>query len=61
LSETDPAAKRGCRVPAEHEEAVTVKEEPEAAEGVKMQLVAVPRLVKSAAARPETLLEKVRV
>ena len=61
LSETEPAAKRGCSVPAEHKEAVTVIEEPEEEEGVKTQPVAVPRLVKSAEARPETASEKARV
>jgi hypothetical protein len=61
LSETDPAARRGCSVPAEHDEAVTVIEDPEEEEGVKTQPVAVPRLVKSAEVRPETLFEKVSV
>jgi hypothetical protein len=60
-SETELAARRGCKVPAEHEVAVTVIEEPEEEEGVKTQPVAVPRLVKSAAVRPETFLEKVSV
>ena len=61
LSETDPADRRGCSVPAEHDEAVIVIEEPEAAEGVKTQPVAVPRLVKSAEVKPETFFEKVSV
>ena len=48
-------------MPAEHDEAVTVIEDPEEEEGVKTQPVAVPRLVKSAEVRPETLFEKVSV
>ena len=61
LSETDPADRRGCSVPAEHEEAVTAIEDPEEEEGVKTQPVAVPRLVKSAEVKPETFFEKVSV
>ena len=60
-SETDPEASLKTTVPSEQEETVTVIEEPEAAEGVKTQPVAVPVLEKSAAVRPETDSEKARV
>ena len=60
-SETAAAASRNTTVPSEQEEAVTVIDEPEAAEGVKTQPVAVPVLEKSAEVRPETASEKVRV
>ena len=58
---TELAANRKTTVPSEQEETVTVTEEPEAAEGVKTQPVAVPVLEKSAEVRPEMLSEKVRV
>ena len=45
----------------EQEETVIVIEEPEDAEGVKTQPVAVPVLEKSAAVNPEIASEKVRV
>ena len=45
----------------EQEETVTVIEDPEAAEGVNTQPVAVPVLLKSVEVRPEILSEKVRV
>ena len=60
-SETAEAANLSTTVPAEHEAAVTVIDEPEAAEGVNTQPVAVPVLLKSAAVRPEMASEKVRV
>ena len=55
------AARLNTTVPSEQEETVTVIEEPELAEGVKTQPVAVPVLLKSEAVRPVTLFEKVRV
>jgi hypothetical protein len=60
-SEIDPEARRSTTVPSEQEAAVTVIEEPEEAEGVKMHPVAVPVLDRSAEVRPETLSEKVRM
>ena len=60
-SETEEAASLNTTVPAEHEATVIVIEEPEAAEAVKAQPVAVPVLLKSAAVRPEIASEKVRV
>ena len=48
-------------MPSEQEVSVTVKEEPEAAEGVNTQPVAVPALEKSAEVKPEMLSEKVSV
>ena len=60
-SVTDVDAKLNTTVPAEQEAAVTVTDEPEAAEGVKTQPVAVPVLEKSAEVRPEMASEKVRV
>ena len=60
-SEIDEAESLKTTVPSEQEETVTVIEEPEAAEGVKTQPVAVPVFVKSADVRPETLSEKVSV
>ena len=48
-------------VPSEQEETVIVIEEPEAAEGENKQPVAVPVLEKSAAVKPETASEKVRM
>ena len=59
-SETEEAARRSTTVPSEQEATVIVIEEPEAAEGVKTQPVAVPALEKSAAVKPEMLSEKVR-
>jgi hypothetical protein len=61
VSETALAAKLNTTVPSEQEETVTVIEEPELAEGVITQPVAVPVLLKSEAVRPVTLFEKVRV
>ena len=48
-------------MPSEQEAAVTVIDEPEEAEGVKTQPVAVPVLLKSAEVNPETVSEKVRI
>ena len=45
-------------VPAEQPVTTTSNEEPELAEGVKTQPVAVPVLLKSAEASPETFSEK---
>jgi hypothetical protein len=56
---TASAAKDSTTVPSEQEATVTVTDEPEAAEGEKVQLVAVPVLAKSAAVRPVTGSEKV--
>ena len=60
-SATEEAARRSTTVPSEQDDAVTVIEEPEAAEGVKTHPVAVPVLEKSEAVNPETVSEKVRV
>ena len=60
-SETALAAKLKTTVPSEQEETVTVIEEPEEAEGVNKQPVAVPVFEKSAAVNPATASEKVRV
>ena len=60
-SAAEEAASLSTTVPSEQEETVTVKDEPEAAEGVNKQPVAVPALEKSAAVKPETASEKVRV
>ena len=54
-------ARLAITVPSEQEAIVIVKEEPEAAEGVKTQPVAVPVLEKSAAINPETVSEKVKL
>ena len=59
-SATEEAARRSTTVPSEQEAAVTVIDEPEAAEAVKAQPVAVPVFEKSAAVKPETDSEKVR-
>jgi hypothetical protein len=48
-------------VPAEQPVTTTSSEEPEEAEGVKTQPVAVPVLLKSAEVRPEILSEKSRL
>ena len=48
-------------MPSEQEEAVTVIEEPEAAEGEKEQPLAVPVFEKSAEVRPAIDSEKVRI
>jgi len=48
-------------VPSEQEAAVIVIDDPEAAEGVKIQPVAVPEFEKSAEVSPETASEKVMV
>ena len=60
-SATEEAASLNTTVPAEQEATVTVIEEPEAAEAVKAQPVAVPVFEKSAAVKPEIVSEKVRV
>ena len=60
-SDTAEAASRNTTVPSEQEATVTVIEDPEAADGVKTQPVAVPVLEKSAVVKPLTDLEKVRV
>ena len=60
-SETDPEARLKTTVPSEQDEAVTVKDEPEAAFEEKEQPVAVPSFEKSLEVRPETAFEKVRV
>ena len=60
-SETAEAANLKTTVPCEQEAAVTVIDDPEAAEGVKMQPVAVPVLLKSAEVSPETFSEKRRL
>jgi len=59
-SETALAAKLKATVPSEQEETVTVIEEPEAADGVNTQPVAVPAFEKSAEVSPETASEKVK-
>ena len=61
VSDTAEAANLSTTVPCEQEATVTVIEEPEAAEGVNTQPVAVPVLLKSAEVNPETALEKVSV
>ena len=57
-SETALAASLNTTVPSEQEVAVTVIDEPELAEGVNTQPVADPVLLKSAAVKPLTVLEK---
>ena len=47
-------ANRGVTVPAEHDDTVTVRDEPESVPGSKLQEVAVPVLVKSPEATPVT-------
>ena len=61
VSVTPLAARRATTVPSKQPATVMVIEEPEAADGVKVQPVAVPVLVKSDEAIPETDSEKVRV
>ena len=61
VSVTALAAKRKTTVPAEQEVTETVIEEPELAEGVKTQPVAVPAFEKSAEVKPVTASEKVKV
>ena len=61
VSLTPEAASLNIKVPLEQEETVIVIEEPEDAEGVNTQPVAVPVLEKSAAVNPEIASEKVRV
>ena len=61
VSVTPLAARRATTVPSEQLATVTVIDVPEAADGVNTQPVAVPVLVKSAAAIPETDSEKARV
>ena len=60
-SETEEEVILSSTVPSEQEAAVTVKDEPEAADEVKTQSVAVPAFMKSADVRPETPSEKVSV
>ena len=60
-SVTDVDARLNTTVPSEQEAAVIVIEEPEAADGVKTQPVAVPVFEKSEAVNPETASEKVRL
>jgi len=57
-SETALAASLNTTVPSEQDVAVTAIDEPELAEGVKMQPVAVPALLKSAEVKPLTVFEK---
>ena len=61
VSDTAEAANLSTTVPCEQEATVTVTDEPEAAEGVNTQPVAVPVFEKSAAVRPVITSEKVRV
>ena len=61
VSVTPLAARLRITVPSEQLATVTVIDVPEAADGVKTQPVAVPVLVKSDEAIPETDSEKVRV
>ena len=58
---TELAASFPINVPSEQDEAVTVTDEPEEAEGVKTQPVAVPAFEKSAEVKPVTASEKARV
>jgi len=60
-SETAEAANLSTTVPCEQEATVTSSDDPEDAEGVKTQPVAVPALLKSAEVRPETFSEKSRL
>ena len=60
-SETAEAASRSTTVPSEQEATVIVIDDPEAAEGVNKQPVAVPVFEKSAAPNPEIASEKVKV
>ena len=60
-SVTPPAARRSATVPAEQLVTVRVIDAPLEAEGVKVQPVAVPRLVKSPDEMPLTDSEKLRV
>ena len=60
-SAAPPAAKRGITVPSEQLVTVSVRVAPESAPGAKTQPVAVPVLVKSAAATPVTDSENVSV
>ena len=60
-SETAEAASLNTTVPCEQEDAVTVIEEPELAEGAKTQPVAVPVFEKSEAASPVITSEKVKL
>jgi hypothetical protein len=60
-SVTALAASRRTTVPAEQEATETVIEEPELAEGVNTQPVAVPAFEKSAEVSPVTASEKARV
>jgi hypothetical protein len=54
-------ARLAITVPSEQEAIVIVIEDPEAAEGVKTQPVAVPVFEKSAAVSPEIVSEKVKL
>jgi len=58
---TEEEARLAITVPCEQEETVIVIEDPEDAEGVNTQPVAVPVLLKSAAVNPETVSEKVKL
>jgi hypothetical protein len=60
-SETALAANLNTTVPSEQEATVILIDDPEAAEGVNTQPVAVPVLEKSAEVKPEMFSEKVRV
>ena len=53
-SEAPFIANLGVTVPAEHDDTVTVREDPESVPGAKLQPVAVPVFVKSPAATPVT-------
>ena len=61
VSVTPLAARRATTVPSEQLATVTVTELPEAADGVNTHPVAVPVLVKSPEAIPDTDSEKARV
>jgi len=60
-SDTAEAANLSTTVPSEQDETVTVIEEPEAADGVNTQPVAVPVFEKSAAVNPEIVSEKAKL
>ena len=55
------AASLSITVPDEQDDSTTVIDDPDEAEGVKTQPVAVPAFEKSAAANPEMASEKVSV
>jgi len=60
-SATEEAARRSTMVPAEQLVTTTSSDDPEDAEGVNKQPVAVPVLEKSAAVKPEIFSEKSRL